>query len=92
MWDKITCPSIPKLQQCNRMDKSFYPTLHSACDYLSRLGLKLIHMSEMGPRGLKYPTGSFPFQTDNDAKRVLMNLTVMSLREAPAYQCPFRKI
>ena len=27
------------------MDKEFHPTLHQACDYLTMLGLKLIHVS-----------------------------------------------
>ena len=44
--------SIPKLQRCNRwslgMDKQFYPTLLWACDYLSMLGSKLIHVSKRG--------------------------------------------
>ena len=45
--------SIPKLQRCNRwssgMDKKFSPTLCWTCDYLSMLGLKLTHVSKMGP-------------------------------------------
>ena len=40
--------SIPKLQRYNRwslgMDKKFHPTFHWARDYLSMLGLKLIHV------------------------------------------------
>ena len=44
--------SIPKLQRCNRwslgMDKQFHPTLYNGCNYLSILGLQLIHVSK-GP-------------------------------------------
>ena len=40
----------PKLQRCNRwilgMDKWLHPTLYCACDYLSMLELKLIHVSK----------------------------------------------
>ena len=38
------------------MDGKFHPTLHSACDYLSKLVLKLIYVSKRGPRffRLKY--------------------------------------
>ena len=46
--------SIPKLHLLHRwslgMDKLFHPTLYSACDYLSMLRLKLIHVNESGPR------------------------------------------
>ena len=46
--------SIPKLQRLFRwslgMDKWFHPTLYLVCDYLSMLGLKLIHVSKSGPR------------------------------------------
>ena len=46
--------SIPKLQRCNRwslgMDTLFHPTLYDGCNYLSMLGLKLIYVSERGPR------------------------------------------
>ena len=31
------------------MGKAFHPTLYWACDYLSMLGLKLIHVSKRGP-------------------------------------------
>ena len=41
--------SIPKLQRYSRfslrLDKSFHPTLCWACDFLSIVGLKLIHVS-----------------------------------------------
>ena len=47
---------IPKHQRCNRwslgMNKYFYPTLHWAYDYLSMLGLKLIHVSLQGFIGM----------------------------------------
>ena len=43
--------SIPKLQRSKRwslwMDESFDPTLYWACDYLSMLGFKLIHVNEI---------------------------------------------
>ena len=42
--------SIPKLQWCSRwslgMDKLFHPTHYWACNYLSMLGLNLIHVSK----------------------------------------------
>ena len=31
------------------MGKKFHPTLHNGCNYLSMLGLKLIHISKRGP-------------------------------------------
>ena len=31
------------------MDKSFHPILYNGCNYLSMLGLKLNHVSKMGP-------------------------------------------
>ena len=47
---------IPKLQRLHRwslgMDKKIHPTLYDGCNYLSMLGLKLIHISKRGPRCL----------------------------------------
>ena len=44
--------SIPKLQRLHRWslgrDKKFHPTLYQVCEYLSMLGLKLIHVSKRG--------------------------------------------
>ena len=44
--------SILKLQRLHRWslrtDRKFHPTLYWACDYLSRLGLKLNHFSKRG--------------------------------------------
>ena len=44
--------SIPKLQRLHRwslgMDKLFHPTHYNGCNYLSMLGLKLIHVSKRG--------------------------------------------
>ena len=44
--------SIPKFQRLPRlslgMDKQFHPTLYDWCDYISRQGLKLIHVSKKG--------------------------------------------
>ena len=44
---------IPKLQRLCRwslgMDKYFHPTHYWTCDYLSMLGLKLIHVSKGAP-------------------------------------------
>ena len=41
---------IPKRQQCNHwslgMDKRFHLTLYWACDYLSMLGFRLIHVNK----------------------------------------------
>ena len=46
--------SIPKLQRCNRwslgMDEQFHLRLNWACNYLSMMGLKLIHVSKSGHR------------------------------------------
>ena len=46
--------SIHKLQRCNRwslgMNTSYHTTLCHGCNYLSMLGLKLNHVSKMGPR------------------------------------------
>ena len=54
-WNNL---SIPKLQRCNRwslgMHKWFPPTLYWVCDYLSMMGLKLIHVSKRGPRSQKW--------------------------------------
>ena len=48
--------SIPKFQRLHRwslgMDKLFHPTHYNGCNYLSMLRLKLIHVSERGPRWL----------------------------------------
>ena len=53
--NEITYP-FPNFQRCIPwslgMDKSFHPTHHWACDYLSTLGLKLIHV----PSSLSYKT------------------------------------
>ena len=50
--------SIPKLQRINRwslgMDKSFHPTVHNGCNYLSILGLKLNHVSKRGHRKIYF--------------------------------------
>ena len=44
--------SVPKLQRCSRwglgMDKSFHPTHYDGWNYLSMLGLRLIHVSKGG--------------------------------------------
>ena len=46
-WNDL---SNPKLQRCSRlgleMDKIFHPTLYWAYDYLSMVGLKLIHINK----------------------------------------------
>ena len=47
---------IIKLQQCSnltvRKKSYFHPTLYSACDYLSKLELRLIHAGKRGSRTL----------------------------------------
>ena len=49
VWDEI----VPQIQWLHclslGMDKWFYPTLHNGCNYLSMLGLKLIHVSKHTP-------------------------------------------
>ena len=49
----MTYPFPNFSQWCNHwslgMDKSFHPTLYWACDYLSMLRLKLIHVSKRDP-------------------------------------------
>ena len=61
----ITCGmyfSIPKPQWCNRwrlaMNKLFHHTFHRACDYLSAMGFKLIHVSKRWPRNKPLCHGS----------------------------------
>ena len=52
VWDNITYP-FPYPNDATAdvfgMDTLFHPTLYWACDYLSMLGLRLIHVSERGP-------------------------------------------
>ena len=52
-WNDL---SIPKLQRLHRwslgMDTSFHPTLYNGCNYLTMLGLKLIHVNKSCPRYL----------------------------------------
>ena len=49
-WDYLP---IHKLQRYNRwslgMDKWFHPTPYSTCNYLSMLGLQLIHVNKKAP-------------------------------------------
>ena len=56
--------SIPKLQHCNRwglgMDKLFHRTLYDGCNYLSMLGLKLIHVSKRGPWSFQVGLITYP--------------------------------
>ena len=53
--------SIPKHHRCSRsslgMDNLFHPTLFGTCDYLSMLGLKLIHVSKKGHEYLTKDAG-----------------------------------
>ena len=51
VWDEITDPFL----NFNGlgMDTLFLPILHDGCNYLSMLGLKLVHINKMGP--LKHP-------------------------------------
>ena len=48
------------------MDKYFHTTLYWACDYLSMLGLKVIHISKSGHR--LAPVADIPFTQYNDVK------------------------
>ena len=52
MWDEITNP-FPDFNGANvevwEWDKLFHTTLHCTRDYLSMLGLRLIHVSKRGP-------------------------------------------
>ena len=53
-----------QLPQWNRwnvgMDKWFHNKRHCVCEYLSRLGLKLIHVSKIGPWNYQFlPWGRF---------------------------------
>ena len=48
LWNYL---SFPKFQRCNRSSlglDEFYPTFYNGCNYLSILGLNLIHVSKMG--------------------------------------------
>ena len=50
-WKYSSVPKLQRLQRWNlEMDKWFYFTLYWACDYLSVLGFKLIHVTKRGPR------------------------------------------
>ena len=55
--------SIPKRQRLHRWrlgrDKLFHPTLYWACNYLSMLGLKLIHVNKRGHRLQWATTGRY---------------------------------
>ena len=59
-WNYLSIPNH-KLQRLHRwslgMDKEFRLTLHDICNYLSMLGLKLIHFSKSGPK--RSPTRRF---------------------------------
>ena len=52
MWDEISYP-FPKFQWLHHqnlgMDKKFHPILYNGCNYISMLGLKLIHVSKRLP-------------------------------------------
>ena len=67
-----------KLQRCNRwnlgMNKSFHPTLYCACDYLSMLVLKLIHVST------RYLNDTCTRITNNLSQKVLLALLFFSYR------------
>ena len=47
VWDEITYSFLNF--NGGTFEVKFYPTLYWACDYLSMLGLKLIHVSKSGP-------------------------------------------
>ena len=53
MWDEITYP-FPNFNGATvdvwEWDKQFHFTLYNICNYLSMLGLKLIHVSQRDPR------------------------------------------
>ena len=46
VWDEITCPFPIFNYWSLGMDKLFHPTFNWACDYVSMLVLKLIHVSK----------------------------------------------
>ena len=55
-WNYLSIPKLQrfhKLQRWNRwslgMDKYIHPTLYQACDFLSMLEFKLIHVRKRGP-------------------------------------------
>ena len=52
VWDEITC-TFSNFNGKHRwslgMDKLFHPTLYNGRNYMSMLGLKLIHVSKKGP-------------------------------------------
>ena len=55
-WNYLYIPKLQRLHRCSLgMDKKFHLTLYNGCNYLSMLGLKLIHVSISGPGG--YLTG-----------------------------------
>ena len=73
------------------MDKSFTPTLHHWCDYLSMLGLKLNHVRERGPWSReKHATwllrsGHFPMICCKELSR--LTLTVTQVYHQKAVSC-----
>ena len=79
-WEYL---SIPKLQRSNRwslgMDKWFHPTLYNGCDYLSMLGLKLIHVSKRGLRKThfefaKYTSSNIVFPHFNFKNSIILTI------------------
>ena len=50
MWGGVTCAFIHRISL--GMDKWFHPTLNLACDNVSKLGLKLIHISKGSPENI----------------------------------------
>ena len=48
VWGEITCPLPNSIGAVWEWINKFHPTLYRACDYLSTLWLKLIHVSEKG--------------------------------------------
>ena len=85
VWYEISYP-FPFLnfndcmvQRLQGMDKQFHPTLYNGCNYLSNLGLKLIHVSKRGRRG------RFHKQIASRPSYILNGKTVFVLNQDPKY-------
>ena len=49
-WNHVSIPELQPFHRWSlRMDKKFHPTLYWACDYLTMLGLRSIHVSKKYP-------------------------------------------
>ena len=65
-WNYLSIPKLQLLQRWNwGIEKLFHPTFYWACDYLSVLTLKLIHVSKRGYRWLYHCSLTLSYVTVN---------------------------